>query len=527
MTTARWITATLSFCSIWCLGALVLLPRMEEKLTQAARTALDSQRTLQHRLSGLHIAFEGQIAHLSGKVRTAQDQLVIRTTIENLVRAPTLIASGLGERLNPVIAVQNDVEVSPYPPGWIILAANGPKAQLLGTVATDLEARDLTRSISESWIAKGGSTKGSLQANLDIHDDATGVRTTLDTLPSPLGVAIHLARLGGSWQTLPFTASDEELHTRAEAFGITDAEWAAQVLPVVKELRIQHLTAAKQTQEATRVSMLPPGHLFIAVRDQRITLRGEVGTAAIKRALIDEALSTFPSYRIHDDIRISSSRRPAAEFAPLTLALLPREDATEQKSFSLGISGHAWQALDWRGGRTDKIWRQPLPALLEDSHLSDDSAQLIDWLQGAKANLPTTPSQPAVIALALFGNKAILSGQLAEQALHAQLLSAVRQTYAPGITITADAFMIRGNCQPANEILHTSRSLPPIGPRPILALATPGSTWTIIPITAALLEPGALSKTPLVPDTISGTLIEDLAAESLDQLRQHLQAQIK
>jgi len=527
MTTARWITATLSFCSIWCLGALVLLPRMEEKLTQAARTALDSQRTLQNRLSGLHIAFEGQIAHLSGKVRTAQDQLVIRTTIENLVRAPTLIASGLGERLNPVIAVQNDVEVAPFPPGWLILAANGPKAQLLGTVATDLEARDLTRSISESWIAKGGSARGELNANLDLHDDASGVRTTLDTLPAPSGVAMHLARLGGPWQALPFTASDTDLHTQASSFGITDAEWTAQVLPLLHQLRSQHLTAAKQTQEATRVSTLPPGHLFIAVRDQRITLRGEVGTAAIKRALIDQALTTFPTYRIHDDIRISSSRHPAADFAPMTPALLPSEDAAEQKKLSLSISGQAWQPLDWRGGRSDKTWKEPLPPLLNASHLSDDSAQLIDWLQGAKPDLPTTPSQPAVLALVLFDHKAILSGQLAEQALHAQLLSALRQTYTPGMTITADAFSVRGNCQPAAGILNTSRSLPPPSAQPILALATPGSTWTIIPITAALLEPGALAKSSLIPSPISPTLIEDLAADALDQLRQHLQAQIK
>ena len=127
----------------------------------------------------------------------------------------------------------------------------------------------------------------------------------------------------------------------------------------------------------------------------------------------------------------------------------------------------------------------------------------------------------------LLGELATEDGFFAEQALHAQLLSAVRQSYTPGITITADAFTVRGSCQPATDILDTSHSLPPLSAQPILALATPGSTWTIIPITAALLEPGALSKSPLLPDTIPGTLIEDIAADALDQLRQHLQAQIR
>jgi hypothetical protein len=86
-----------------------------------------------------------------------------------------MIASGLGQTLNPVSAVHNDIEIVPFPPGWMLLAAHGAKATLLGEAATEFEARDLARSIKESWSAKGGSVSGSLKEKASVAPGATSI----------------------------------------------------------------------------------------------------------------------------------------------------------------------------------------------------------------------------------------------------------------------------------------------------------------------------------------------------------------
>jgi len=521
MKPVRCLLAAAVFAAFWCAGAFVLLPRMEAKLATATREALAAQQTLAKRLDRVQTAFQGQVAHLTGQVRSVQDKLTIEAAVRDHVRAPTMIASGLGQTLNPVAAVKNDIEIVPFPPGWMLLAANGTKAKLLGEAATDFEARDLARSIMESWSAKGGNVSGALQSNLEDHDEAADISATLGGLPAPSSnVELHLARIGGRWQKLKLAEADEALRDQAAALGVKDEQWKKDIAPLVATLRQDHASATERAKQSAALEKLPLGHLFIAVRDQRIILRGEVGNVAIKRALLDEALEVFPTRRIHDDIRVNAARRPTADFGPLTTALLPASDAAEEKAFHLGISGQAWIPLDWRGSREEPSWKEKLPEGLDPALLQSDNAQLIDFLQGSDANMPPIArTQPAFIVLALIGNKALLSGQIAEPALHAQLLAAVKTAYAPGVITEADFFAVRGHCQPSDDVLHTAKSLPPRGNKPMLAFATPGGTWKTLEVTPALVQPGALAKSGLLPEDIPANLVEEAAADTLEQLR--------
>ena len=529
MTFTRWIIATATFAACWCVGAFALLPRMEAKLLRAANEALTAQQTLTGRLDRVQILFEGQTAKLTGKVRTAQDQLVVGATIENLVSAPTMVASAVGNRLNPVTAVRNAIEIAPFPAGWMLLATRGTKAQLIGTAATDAEGRDLVHAVIESWSAHGGQAAGHLTADLDTHDEAANVTATLSSIPTPPAagprVAAHLARIGGRFEQLKLAQSDDALRDHAARLGVGDSEWSEHLLPLLQEMRREQAAAAALEKENARIATLPLGHLFIAVRDTRVLIRGAVGSAEIKRAILDEALRVFATRRVHDDIRIDTGRRPVADFPPLTTALLPAVDADEAKAFHLGISGQAWQALDWRGAVEAKTWSQPLPAGIEDAFLTEDSQVLTNWLQGGADPVPAPArTQPAFALLALFDQKAILSGQVAEPALHAQLIRAVRQTYTPGIQIDFDSFVVRGDCQPAADVLHTIKSLPAFPRAPLLAIARPGQTWTLIPVSHDLLEPGGLRKSGLIPDDLPPNLVEQAAADVIEQLRIRLRS---
>lgn len=520
MNPVRWSIAAAVFAAFWCAG-LLLRQGMEAKLTTAAHQALAGWQPLIGRLERVQTAFHGQIAHLTGQVRSVQDKEAIETVVREHVRAPTSIAAGLGQRLNPVAAVRNDIEIVPFPPGWMLLAANGREGTLLGEAATDYEARDLARSLTESWSAAGGRLRAAIQPAPGDHDEAADISATLGGMPQPSArVELHLARIGSSWLHLQLTQDDERLRGQAAALGVKNEAWDKDIAPMITALRRHRAEAEALAKQKAQVANLPPGHLFLAVRDQHLVLRGEVGSPAVKRALLAEALGVFRALRIHDDIRVSTTRHPAAEFAPFSTALLPAAGAAEEKTFHLGISGEAWRPLDWHGSRGELSWKGKLPPRLTGALLRGDNAQLIDFLQGSDAGLPAPArAQPAFLVLALFGSKALLSGQIAEPALHARMLAAVRAAYAPGIMTGADFFTVRGECQPSEEPLHASQSLPAPGPRPLLAFARPGSSWKTREITPALVEPGALAKSGLIPEDIPPRLVEEVAADTLEQLR--------
>lgn len=530
MTRARWTLSVVTLGVLWLIGAFIVLPRLQRELETAAQSALAQQTTLTQRLGRLRLAFDGQQARLTGSVRTLQDRRTIETAVRDLVRAPTPLTSGLGLRLNPVSSVQNEIEVAPYPPGWLLLAATGTRARLLGTAANDYEARDLARSVQESWSVKGGVAEGTLGTDGENHDEAANVAATLRGVPTPQPTAqAHLARIGQPWREISLKQSDEALQAEASALGVSASEWRQHISPALQELRdaLQQQHAAEA--ESSRIARLPPGHLFIAVRDQQVIIRGEIGTAAMKRAVLDEALSVFAPRRLIDDIRVSSHRRPSGDFGPITTALLPVAKEVNGKSFFLGLGGEAWKPVDWQTAGSAQPWVKELPAGLDAAALQDDSTVLIDWLQGADKIMPISPKlQPAVITLAVFGSKAVLSGQIAEAAFHAQLAAAVRQAYLPRIRVISDEFRINGNCQPAGHVYHTLKSLPPppSGKAGIFAIATPGSTWILIPVTNELVAAGGLAKSKQLPDGLSAALVEELSAEAIEQLRIHLQSQI-
>jgi osmotically-inducible protein OsmY len=528
MTRARWILSAATLFVLWLVGALLLVPQMQRDLDAAAQSVLAGQAALEKRLGRMQLVFDGQQARLTGSVRTPQDRHLVETAVRDLVRVPTPLTGSLGLRLNPVSHVLNEIEVSPYPPGWLLLAATDTRARLLGAAANDYEARDLARGVQADWGAKGGSAEGTPDIDRDNHDEAASVSATLRGMPEPRQTAqAFLARIGQPWKELTLTQTDTELLNEARALGVSDADWQSHVLPALHQLRETFQQQRHARAERERLAGLPPGHLFIAVRDQEVVLRGEVGTPAMKHSILNEALAIFAPRRVHDEIRVSAQRRPTGDFGPVTTALLPMTPKTGGRSFFLGLSGDAWKPVDWQITAEEQSWKKELPAGLQASMLQDDSTALTGWLQGEGSYAPTEPppTQPAFITLALFDSKAVLSGQVAEESVRARLVAAARRTYGPRILVTSDDLHVRGGCRPASRIPHTFQSLPkpPVtSSAGLFAIAKPGETWTVIPVTRELVEAGGLAKSSQIPNGIPAGLVEDLSAEAMEQLRMHL-----
>ena len=523
MTRARWILSAVTLFLLWLAGALVLVPRMEQDLEAAAHQALAKQPMLAEQLGGVSLTFDGLQARLSGKVRNERDRRVIENTLRDLVRAPTPLASSLGMRLNPVTAVLGEIDVVPFPAGWMLLAATGAEARLLGTAATLYEARDIARSVQESWSVKGGAISGIPGADGAKHDEAANASATLRGVPAPRQTAqAQIARIGQPWMELMLEKDDAALFAQASAAGVGESEWQRHVLPVLRDLRATLERQRGAEAENQRLSRLPPGHLFIAAHDSQVVLRGEVGTPAMKRAILDEALHAFAPRRVHDEIRVSAQRRPTGDFGPITIALLP--SGKNKRSLFFGLGGEAWKSVDWQITPAEQSWKEGLPVGIDRGTVQNDSALLTGWLSGDGSHeLPPLPkSELPVVVLTLFGTKAVLAGRVAEESTRAQLIAAARQAYGQRQLVQSDDLHVRATCQPSMNLLHTLKSLPPAPAAEsagLLAIAKPGGVWTVIPAGRELLEAGGLARQASLPEGISAGLVQELSSDALEQLR--------
>ncbi|HYF37219.1 MAG TPA: BON domain-containing protein [Prosthecobacter sp.] len=525
MTLARWLIAGSWFLLFWLLAATVWVPAIQHQLTAAAQPFL---LTLPTGYDPVLVTFEGQHAILRGRVRKPEHRAAAERALrENVRTAPT---AGFGRNLNPVAAVTNQIEVVPYPPGWLMLAAQGRQARLTGAGATVFEARDAAARIRQQWLGQGGTLDGDVQIDAARFDESPEAEKTLTSVPSPRSsggdsAQIQIARLGGVWRRLPIEAADSHLRTEVLGLGLNDADWKSLVLPAVQAARrYQQAERAREAQRQLQAKS-PPPHVFLAARDHRLLLVGETATLAIKRSLLNKVITTFPDWKVVDEIRVNPRRRAEGEFGPITTALLPSEDSeSTNKSLMLGLSGAGWQSIDWQVGRDARPWQKLLPEDLPPDYLARDSTVAIEWLQGEFRGIPALPirAQPSFLTLTLLPDRAILAGQLAEEANRTQLIEAARRAYSPRAVVLAESLLARGTCEPTPEIQQTLRSLPPLpklGQPVVFAFARPGEVWKSLPVTPAMLEPGGIEQASLLPSDFPAPMAEDTFAEAFDYVR--------
>lgn len=526
MTRTRWLIASLWLLLFWLIASTVWMPALQRKLEVAATELLKDVPT---GYPAVEVTFSGQQATLTGQVRHEAEKAELEKRIASQLRLPSWLGSGM----NPVTTVHSEIEISPYPSGWLLLAAQGSRAIVYGTLGSDEEARDVARLLEDRWAKDRAHLTSQIKKDVTRFDEAAAIQTTLDRLPKPLreggdSAQIHLARLGAGWERLTLDAPDELLRDQFSTYPLTPTEWETIIQPAIKRTRNYQATERARLAEAERQSKLAPPHVFLGARDQRLLLRGEIASLKIKRELLNAVITTFPGWRVLDDLRVNDQRRAVAEFGPITTALLPQAgEGTSGKSLTLGLSGSAWQFVDWQVGGEAQPWRDLLPADLPPSLLQEDSRMVTQWLQGNAQGIPTLPipAQPSFLTLTLLPGKVILAGQLAEEALRTRLIEAARQTYGSQAVIFSEALLARGTCEPTADVEQTVRSLPPLpaaDESPTVAFARPGQVWKSLPATQDLLTPGALAKSGLTPPGFPGAMAEDtFAAEAYDHLRHH------
>ncbi len=550
MNRMRWCIAGGCFLLLWLIAGTVWGPVIQDRLQKQATAVLRTEGG--EALAGVAVEVHGQSVRLAGKVRREEERARVVQMMEQQVRSGTPLAAGLGGGLNPVSEVVENVEVSPYPPGWVLLVSHGGRGQLLGVAANEYEARDATVQITNFWLNQGGRLEGTVSVRPDLFDESPTAEKTLRGVPKPFPFAtplavpglnekpadgeartsseqLQVARLGSTWETLNVEAEPEVLERQVRRVGATEEDWKQRIWPALEKVRQSRAGEKARQAEEERLAKLPLPHLFFAVRDSRILLRGEVATAAIKRELMTAMVAMYPDWRVLDDVRINEGRRPTAQFAPLTTALLPERGADgkpvkEGKAFALGVAGQPWVPVDWQVGADSRPWKEKLPTGLPEALLIEDSRVVIEWLQGGFKGIPVLPAklQPAFLLLGLLPDRVLVTGQVAEESTRMQLIEALGKTYGSHVRIVSDNLQVRGNCEPSGEVLQTTLSLPilaSVGKAGALAFARPGEVWTQRAMTPTILEPGGLGKSGLLPKTFPAALAEDAMLELSDYFR--------
>jgi hypothetical protein len=522
--------AGLWLLAFWLAAALGMAPRIELQLAESA-TALT--RELPTGYSAPEVRFEGQTAIVSGRVRREGQREKIVATLKEKVRTRSLLGGGL----NPVQSVANALEIEPYPPGWLMIAANGPRGQLLGTAATEYEARDLATLMGQRWSEKGGYLDNRVRPAPEQHDEAPEVQVTLAKLPLPRAESgggdsaqIQIARIGSDWKRLIVDAKDNDLHEQITELGITAPDWEKAILPVIQNVRRYQSDQRSRVAEAERQAKLPPPHLFIAARDKRLLVRGELATLAYKRELLNALIAAFPEWRVLDDLRVNVQRRAVGEFGPITEALLPPETSDDPKlagkSLFLGLPGEAWKKVDFLVGGDAQPWKELLPKDLLPDLLKDDSRMVIEWLQGSAKGIPKLPIrlQPSFITLTLLPDKVILAGQVAEESSRTQIIDTAKQKYSGRALVIAESLLARGTCEPSGDLQQTLRSLPdlPDAESPgSIAFSKPGEIWKSIPASEKLTAAGAVAASGILPQDFPAAMAEDTFLDGFDHLRHY------
>ncbi|MES2594128.1 MAG: hypothetical protein V4662_02275 [Verrucomicrobiota bacterium] len=529
MTRTRWLIAGLWLLAFWLAAALSVAPKLQQDL---AATAQAATRDLPTGYQAAEIKLDGQEVTVRGQVRREAQRAEIVTALKEKVHAE----SALGASLNPIQKVHDALEVVPYPPGWLIIAANGPRGQLLGEAATDYEARDLATLLGQKWSEKGGYLDNRIQPNPQAYDEAPDAQTTLARLPMPRtevsgdSAQIQVSRIGGEWQRLVLDAKDEHLREQVAALGINASAWEKSILPSVQNVRNYQAAQRAKAAESERQSKLPPPHLFLAAREQRLLVRGEVATIAIKRELLNALIDAFPEWRVLDDVRVNAQRRATADFGPITQALLPPATSDQAvltgKSLMLGLPGEAWKDVDFIVAGEAQPWKGLLPKDLPAELLQDDSRMVVEWLQGSAKGIPKLPVrlQPSFITMTLLPDRVIIAGQLAEEPARTQIIESARQKYAGRALVMSEDLLARGTCEPSSDLQQTLRSLPDL-PEPsskgTIAFSRPGQVWKSIPAEEKLLEPGAVAASGLLPKDFPAAMAEDTFLDGFDHLRHH------
>lgn len=517
----NWVIAIGLWAGLMLLGWIVWVSRIERSLESSAREILHQHADARF-FKDVTVDFDGQEAILSGRVHKP----VMRGRAAQIVGEELGRASGIGAALNPVTSVRNEIVVEPLPPGWLLLAMTGEKATLLGVTGSDDEKDLMTQTASKLLSKPAVEFKALVVVDDEIAGQAEGFDATLASLAPALrslgyesGVLSAVA--GTEWQ--PVAREDEEtLHTRLAAAGVSAAQWEDTFSPLLADAWQRLDDARAAAAEAARLAKLPPPHVVLAIKGGEVLLQGDVGTAALKTALIESALKAYPALRVLDLIRVSKERRPVVDAAAMLGGFPAANGAGKDGLVAVAVPPYSWKSAPLSAeSDVAALVRTTIPAGIEPHFVEADAKNVAQWFATKSTPVSSAPVPPA-LTLAIFGDRVWLRGQVAEEATRTQILDAARRLYPNHLLV--QFVRLNARCTPVAEALPTARSFPPAPAADapgIVAFALAGDAWRAADVSEVTFAPDGIAKAGILPEGFSAAAADDEFSEALDALKSH------
>ena len=138
-----------------------------------------------------------------------------------------------------------------------------------------------------------------------------------------------------------------------------------------------------------------------------------------------------------------------------------------------------------------------------------DGAVVANWVRGENAGIPRLAPEPRrpFFTLALYAGRAVLGGEVADEAERSLMLEAVKRAY-PADWVVVDEVVVSGACGPMRNLEHALRSLPePPQEMPPVLLAVTGGTgsWGTAPSAKVIWRTEALgeAEAPWLPPGVA------------------------
>ena len=507
-------------------GGLVLLgwgvwaARIEGGLEVLAQQTL-AMHPEASRLSDVRVTFQGQNAHLTGKVRHGP----MRALAEQIVRENLRTPNGLSGSLNPVATVQNDIVIEPLPPGWLILASTPERVDLLGLTGSEVERNEIVKVVKALCAQPGREFQSQLRVNDQTVEPSTNLEETLSDLEREMrtadvkGAAIT-AQVGQGWRNL-YVSDLASARSLLVDYGIDNSEWRQTILPVLARAQKSWEDRNNAEIEAARQAKLPQPHLYLGFKGDSVLVRGIVGTQALKTQIIEAALKAYPQKRVIDQVSISTNRRPVVDATTILLffPVPPSDEKGVQLAFAVPDQG--WKSAPLPISDLETAAASLVPQGFEASLIEADQAALVRWLETKDEAI--VPTLKPYLTLAVFGGRVWLRGEVAEEATRTQIVEAVRRAYPNHLLV--QFVRLNPKSTPTEAPLQTALSLPPapdVTAPGILGFAVPGEIWRTVEVTPALLEPNGVSRSGLVPAGPALQIAAEDFSEALDALKGHL-----
>ncbi len=516
----EWMVAGGCLLLLWAAAVLVMAPRLLHRLSSAANdllSELDAQAGGE-RFNRVSLSFDGQKALVNGSVRSPADARRLLDALRADLRTS-------GNDWNPVteVVAEDTFTVRPLDPGWLLAAMRGYEAEIIGACASAAERHALENGLRRRWPSWRGRIDFALRVDGSRFDESRDWLKTVQNLPAPeprgrQSAKLLAAPIGGAWREVEATTGENDtLPPALHELGLSGSEWRERGQPLQTRVREHLLAEAAWEAEQERRRRLPPAHVFLGRRGDQVLLRGEVFDLEAKHALFSAVMAALPGCRILDDLRATGARRPG--LSPGVLASEVLTGGKEDKAFALGVPGREWTQLDWEVAREAEPWRDALPIGLDAKQIAEDSALIIDWLQGANAGIPALPAPPrsAFVTLAAYAGRVVVGGQLAEESLRAQLLEAVKRAYTAGWSVR-DEVEVSGACTTSSDVQHTAQSVPVASDqKALLAVAIPGQSWRVLP--DQLLSDSVTFTPDVLPAGLSPALVTASLQNTLEEMR--------